>query len=448
MAGKLFGTDGIRAVANTVLTPEMAFRLGRAVVEVLGSGSQRPRVLIGRDTRRSGEMLEAALAAGITSAGGDALSAGVIPTPAIALLLRDYDASCGVVISASHNPPEYNGLKVFSADGYKLDDADQDAIEALLTGPVDDPTARLTGAALGRTVTLPDATERYIRYMVDVLGRGALNGLKVAIDCGHGAAHTATPVAFHRLGAQVKAINADYNGDDINVGVGSTHMDVIADLVKSGDFDLGIAHDGDADRMLATDENGEIIDGDCLLAIAAKYLQDTDRLPVPVVVGTVMSNMGLPRALADLGIRFEATAVGDRYVLERMRETGAVLGGEQSGHVIYLQYNTTGDGLLSALMLAAAVKHAGKPASELARIMTRYPQVTENVTVTSKALDDNAAVTAAIQAAADALADDGRVLVRASGTEPLVRVMVEAADTDRAARIASDLAAVVQEHLG
>jgi len=470
MSQKLFGTDGIRGIANTELAPELAFKLGRALVAVLpdaafstvrGSNfaqSKRPRVLIGRDTRRSGRMLEGALAAGISSAGADAILAGVVPTPAISLLLSDDRFDAGVVISASHNPPQYNGLKVFLGSGKKLSDDQEAQIETLLhADEVVMPASktdgisrenRPTGTALGRVEVLPTAAEEYVAKVTSIFPLGALQGIRVAIDCGHGAACKTTPAAFEALGAEITVINDDYNGDDINVNCGSTHLEVIGECVQSDAFDLGIAHDGDADRMLAVDEAGAEVDGDYIMAICAKHLKDTGQMDGLPVVGTVMANLGFTRALADMGITLETTAVGDRYVLERMREKGAILGGEQSGHIIFLQHNSTGDGLLSALMLAYIVAESGKPLSELAQVMTSYPQVLKNVPVSSKDIADNATLQAAIVDAEVQLGDTGRILVRASGTEKLIRVMVEAADAEAAEDITTKLAAIVEQELG
>jgi len=486
--GRFFGTDGIRGVANTELTPELAFKLGRAIVGALpedafalsapsvqdaGSATEsdctkhpaafrRPRVLIGRDTRRSGKMLEGALSAGITSAGADAVLAGIVPTPAVSLLLQNGRFDAGIVISASHNPPEYNGLKVFLGGGKKLSDAQEVRIEEMLhTEDVPLPQfcnasadacecrpSRPTGAALGRVETLSSAADEYVQGLVGLFPIDVLKGMKVALDCGHGASSATSPAAFRALGAEVVVLNDDYNGDDINVNCGSTHLEIVAECVQSDTFDLGIAHDGDADRMLAVDETGAVVDGDHIMAICAKHLKDTGQMDGLPVVGTVMANLGFIRALEELNIPVETTAVGDRYVLERMRKTGAILGGEQSGHIILLQHNSTGDGLLSALMLASIVASSGKKLSELAKVMTSYPQVLINIYVSSKDIEGCAPLQAAMTQAEEQLGDTGRILVRASGTEKLVRVMVEAADEAQAQSIAESLAAVVESELG
>lgn len=442
---RLFGTDGVRGIANGDLTPELAFRLGEAAGHFLGDKG-RGRIVVGRDTRRSGHMLEAALVAGITSGGADALLAGVIPTPAIAFLVRELAADGGVVISASHNPPEYNGIKLFGREGFKLPDELEDEIERFCT--TDRDWARPTGAGVGSCITLEDSVERYVAHAVSTVDT-RLDGLRIALDCGHGAASVASAEAFERLGARVTAINCDWDGMDINVGCGSTHLEGLAAMVRSGDFDLGIAHDGDADRMLAVDENGADIDGDQVMAICAVQLAEQGALKGGVVVGTVMSNLGFEVAMREHGIQVVKTKVGDRYVLEQMQAMDAVLGGEQSGHIIFLRHNSTGDGLVTALQLAAAVKKRGVALSELARVMERYPQVLVNVPVTDKTrLATSAAISDAVHAAEAELGDTGRVLVRASGTEPLVRVMVEAADERVAHGMAERLVAVVRAELG
>lgn len=445
LATKLFGTDGIRGVANRELTPEIAFRLGQAVVRFLSDGPHA-RFLIGRDTRISGTMLESALIAGITSAGADAYSCGVIPTPAIAYLVRDLGCDGGVVISASHNPPEFNGLKVFSREGFKLPDDLEEEIEVFLNSHerIEAPV----GGDVGVAYEVDDALERYVEHAVGTVDAPLFAGLKVAVDCGHGASGVSTPAAFSALGAQVTAINTTYTGNDINVGCGSTHLEPLKELMATGEFALGIAHDGDADRMLAVDEQGNEVDGDQIMAILAVALHERGELLEDTVVSTVMCNLGFEKALTARGIHVVKTKVGDRYVLEQMLSGGANLGGEQSGHVILLDHNTTGDGLVTALNLAQAVLTSGKPLSELKQVMTRYPQVLLNVPVANKQhLGASARIGDAIRAAEDRLGDEGRVLVRASGTEPLVRVMAEAADYATAEAVVAVLAEVVAEEL-
>lgn len=446
MTSRLFGTDGVRGVANVELTPELAFRLGEAAGHFLAGRGHRGRLLVGRDTRRSGTMLEAALVAGITSGGSDALLAGVIPTPAIALLVKELGLDGGVVISASHNPPEYNGIKLFSRDGFKLPDELEDEIEEFTTGQRD--WSRPVGVEVGVCEAVPDAVERYISHAVATVS-GDLSGMRIALDCGHGAASVSSRQAFEALGAEVVEINCGWNGMDINVGCGSTDLGPLSELVASGGFDFGVAHDGDADRMLAVDESGAEVDGDQIIAICAARLAEEGRLPGRTVVSTVMANYGFDAAMQARDINVVKTRVGDRYVLEQMLSMGATLGGEQSGHVIFLDHNTTGDGLVTALQLAAAVKEDGRPLSQIATIMERYPQVLVNVRVADKArLVTSAVIGDAIHAAERRLDGTGRVLVRASGTEPVVRVMAEAADEATARAEVDALVDVVKAELG
>lgn len=441
---RLFGTDGVRGIANAELTPELAFRLGEAAGHFLGDHG-RGRIVVGRDTRRSGEMLEAALVAGLMAGGADALVTGIVPTPAVALLVRELEADGGVVISASHNAPEYNGIKLFSRDGFKLPDELEDEIESFCTTSRD--WERPTGAGVGRLVRIDDALDRYIAHCVDAIDVD-LTGLTVAVDCGHGASAIATPEAFRQLGAKVIAINTDFDGMDINVGCGSTHLGPITEVVRDHEVDLGIAHDGDADRVLAVDEVGAEVDGDAIMAVCAARMHELGKLPLDTVVSTVMCNLGFEIAMKERGINVIKTKVGDRYVLEQLQTSGAVLGGEQSGHIIFLEHNTTGDGLVTALHLAAVMQETGLPLSELRRVMRRYPQVLVNVPVGDKArLATSAAIAEAIQRAETELGDSGRVLVRASGTEPLVRVMAEASDEASASRVVEQLVAVVKSEL-
>jgi phosphoglucosamine mutase len=442
---RLFGTDGVRGIANAALSPELAFKLGEAAGHFLGNKG-RGRIVVGRDTRRSGDLLEAALVAGICAGGADALLAGVIPTPAVALLVRELGADGGVVISASHNPPEYNGIKFFSRDGFKLPDDLEDEIESFTERERD--WERPLGEDVGVVVPIDDAVERYIAHSVGTIPVD-LSGLKIAVDCGHGAAAVATPEALARLGAEVFAINCDYDGMDINVGCGSTHLGPITELVRRTGADLGIAHDGDADRVLAVDETGAEVDGDMIMAITATHLKAEGKLPLATVVSTVMANIGFELAMRENGINVVKTKVGDRYVLEQLQTSGAVLGGEQSGHIIFLEHNTTGDGLVTALHLAAVMKQTGKPVSELRQVMRRYPQVLVNVPVADKArLSTSAAIADSVSEVEAELGESGRVLVRASGTEPLVRVMAEASDAETAADVVDRLVGVVRSELG
>ena len=442
---RLFGTDGVRGVANAELTPELAFRLGEAAGHFLGDRG-RGRIVVGRDTRKSGEMLEAALVAGLLAGGADALLCGIVPTPAVALLVRELEADGGVVISASHNAPEYNGIKLFSRDGFKLPDELEDEIEAFCEDPREE-WERPTGDGVGRVVHVDDALARYVAHSVASIDVD-LSGLTIAVDCGHGSAGEATPEALRQLGATVIAINCESDGMDINVGCGSTNLQPIIDIVRSQHVDLGIAHDGDADRVLAVDETGTEVDGDAIMAICAAHRHEHGQLPLDTVVSTVMCNLGFEIAMRERGITVIKTKVGDRYVLEQMQTSGATLGGEQSGHIIFLDHNTTGDGLVTALQLAAVMKATGKPLSELRGVMRRYPQVLVNVPVADKArMATSAALAEAIHDAEKELGDSGRVLVRPSGTEPLVRVMAEAADEASAARVVERLVEVVRAEL-
>ncbi len=444
MSVRLFGTDGIRGIANTELTPELAMRIGEAVCHFLGDRGAC-RVVVGRDTRRSGEMLEAALVAGITAGGGEALLCGVVPTPTVALLVRELGADGGVVISASHNPPEYNGLKIFSREGLKLPDELEDEIETYCLDTI--ARERPSGADIGVTHDVDNALERYIAHACESVSR-RFDGLRVAVDCGHGASFRATQEAFERLGATVVALNCDFDGMDINVGCGSTDLGPLKALVRQGGFDFGIAHDGDADRVLAVDDLGNEVDGDQIMAVCAVSLAQRDRLPNNTVISTVMCNLGFEVAMREQGIAVVKTKVGDRYVLEQMLSMGATLGGEQSGHIIFLEHNTTGDGLVTALQLAEVVANAEKPLSELVTVMTRYPQILVNVHVADRTrLAASAAIFAAVHESEAELGETGRVLVRASGTEPVVRVMAEAADAVAAKAVVDRLVAIVSREL-
>lgn len=442
---RLFGTDGVRGVANTQLTCDLAFKLGQAAVAFQGK-----TILIGKDTRLSGDMLESAVAAGIMSMGGTALLAGIIPTPAIALLVRELHCDGGIVISASHNPPEYNGIKLFDAQGFKLPDAVEDEIEAFVARGGAAADELPAGDAVGVALPVDDACELYIAHAVaTVADEGIdLTGLKVALDVGHGASCMTSAEALRRLGADVTVVNEDFDGTDINVQCGSTHLGPVCDLVAEIGADVGIAHDGDADRVMLVDAHGNEIDGDVVEAVCAIDLKERGLLAGNTAVSTVMCNLGLAHALRDAGIELVQTKVGDRYVLEAMREGGFVLGGEQSGHMIFLEHNSTGDGLVTALQFLAACKRAGKPIADAAAVMTRFPQTLVNVHVKDKhAVDGNAAVAAAVEAAEAELGDSGRVLLRPSGTEPVVRVMVEAASAEEADRHAHAIAEVVEREV-
>lgn len=453
---RLFGTDGVRGVANVDLTCELAYRLGQASVAFMGK-----TIVLGKDTRKSGDMLEAAVVAGITSAGGDALLAGVIPTPAVALLTRELHADGGIVISASHNPPEYNGIKFFDAQGFKLPDSVEDQIEQFIAeGGLEGAVERVlqqgeeasmpAGALVGVAVEVEDACEMYIDHVVNsIQAQGVdFSGLHVALDTGHGASSLTSAEALRRLGAEVTVINDDFDGNDINVECGSTHLGPLSELMAESGADVGIAHDGDADRVMMLAADGTEIDGDMMEAVLAIDLKNRGCLPGNVAVSTVMTNLGFVHAMREAGIEVLQTKVGDRYVLEAMREGGYVLGGEQSGHMILLEHNSTGDGLMTACQFLAAVRRSEKPVEEAIKVMVRFPQTLINVRVKDKhALDGNEAIWGAVRTAEEAMGDSGRVLVRTSGTEPLVRVMVEAETQDVADAHARIIADVVEAQL-
>jgi phosphoglucosamine mutase len=436
---RLFGTDGIRGKANSDLSCEIAFRLGQAVVNFEGSD-----ILVGKDTRISGDMLESALIAGITSCGGNAHLAGIIPTPAVAHLVRSNNLSGGVMISASHNPPEYNGLKVFDSRGLKLPDKVEDEIEEFILNGGSASDKLPAGDKVGKAFYLENATDEYVSFIVDsVLSQDiTFAGLKVALDAGHGAAFDTSYLALTKLGAGVVAINRDFSGTDINVKCGSTHLEPLAKLIQDSGADIGIAHDGDADRVMMLSSKGIEIDGDIMLAVLAFDMKSRDVLRNNTVVGTVMSNMGLKVSLKEQGIDFVATKVGDRYVLEEMLNNNYAIGGEQSGHIIMLDYNTTGDGLMSAVQFLAAVQRAGKTVDEAISFYEKFPQVLINVEVSDKnsAMSDES-VQEMLQRAEEELGETGRVLLRPSGTEPVIRVMVEAQDKVLAQDLAEQIAA-------
>lgn len=441
---RLFGTDGVRGVANTELTPEFAVGMGRAATRTLRqTGVDRPRILVGRDPRASGEMLEAALMAGITSAGGDVTPLGVLPTPGVAYLTAQLGADAGAVLSASHNPVEDNGIKFFGPQGYKLTDAVEDRIEELLQRSDED---RPTGARIGRLVPEVDLVPRYVEHLVSCADVD-VSGLHVVVDCANGAASRVAPEVLEKLGCRVDAVHASPDGGNINDGCGSTYPEVVARLVTERGADVGLSHDGDADRLIAADHRGRVVDGDAILAILADRAHREGRLDT--VVTTVMTNLGFKRSMADRGIEVVQTAVGDRYVLEAMRSGGWPLGGEQSGHVILADHATTGDGVLTAVRLLSAVAAEGRPLAELADIMQRLPQVLVNVTGVDKdRLPAADGVWGEVRRAEQDLGDRGRVLVRASGTEAKIRVMVEA-DTEETARsFAEQVAAAVERELG
>jgi phosphoglucosamine mutase len=441
---RLFGTDGVRGRANSDLTPELALSVARAAAGVLADrdGTRRPVAVVGRDPRASGEMLEAAVVAGLTSAGAEVLRAGVIPTPGLAYLTDRHDADLGVMISASHNPMPDNGIKLFSRGGHKLPDAQEAAIERTVASGVSADN-RPSGAEIGRIRDLPDAAEDYARHVLSTVDQ-SLTGLRLVLDCAHGAAAATGPEIYRRAGATVHAIGCDPDGWNINDGVGSTHLAPLAEMVRAQGADLGIAHDGDADRCLAVTAEGEIVDGDMILAICALAMHERGALKDDTVVATVMSNLGFHHTMRDAGIAVQTTAVGDRYVLEALRDRDLSLGGEQSGHLIFLDHATTGDGLLTGLALLSRMKATGSSLAELASIVQRLPQTLINVPVTDRlAVAESDAVAEAVNAVEQELGDTGRVLLRPSGTEQLVRVMVEAPTQERADEVAARLAAVV-----
>lgn len=428
---RLFGTDGVRGVANIELTPELAFQLGKYGAYVLSKGKKAAKIVVGKDTRVSGYMLESALIAGIMSAGCTAYCVGVTPTPAIPHLMKHYHADAGVMISASHNPVQFNGIKFFSGTGFKLSDDMEDEIEGLISGTLPYPL-EIGGTEVGRRVFHFEANHIYAEKIKQT-GAYDFTGIKVAMDCANGASFEVAPSTLRELGCEVVVINNHPDGHNINRDCGSTHLDKVARLVKEVGAHIGLAFDGDADRMLAVDEKGQEVDGDKIMVILAAMKKKHGTLANNTVVSTVMSNMGFDKALDKLEIASVKTKVGDRYVLEAMLEGGHVIGGEQSGHVILLEHNTTGDGLLSAVMLLQALKESGKSMSELAKVMQVYPQILKNTHVPNgekHRILDHPEIKAGIEHVEKALAGDGRLLIRPSGTEPLVRVMLEGPDQD------------------
>lgn len=445
--GRLFGTDGVRGVANKELTPELAFNLGKAGTYVLKAKNKRPVVVIGKDTRISGDMLESALTAGILAVGGNVIKLGVIPTPAVAYLARYYNADAGIVISASHNTFEYNGIKFFNGDGYKLDDLLEEKIEDIIISSVD-VNSHITGELIGRCLEASEnAADLYVKHLLETVDF-RLDGAKVALDCANGAAYEIAAKVYKSLGANVSVMGNKPDGVNINGGCGSTHSEKLAELVKATGSDVGLAFDGDADRLIVVDENGSVVDGDRVIAICARMLKDQGRLKANKVTATVMSNIGFHKAMEASGIEVDVTGVGDRYVLEKMLETGCVIGGEQSGHIIFREHTTTGDGILSSLQFMGALKAGGKTPSELASEIEIFPQVLVNAKINNdykKTYMKDPQVAKAISDVERELAQDGRLLIRPSGTEPLVRVMVEGSDRDRLTVLAGDLAKLIEE---
>ena len=448
--GRLFGTDGVRGIANSELTPELAFKLGKAGAHVLNRDTKRPVVLIGKDTRLSGDMLEDALSAGILAVGGNVIKVGVLPTPAIAYLVKAYEADAGVVISASHNPFEYNGIKFFNGEGFKLDDDIENEIEDIILRDID-VNSHITGDRLGRCLEADDdAMDKYADFLKSTISED-LTGVKLVLDCANGAAYKVAEKVFKDLGADITVIGNKPDGVNINDSCGSTHPEKLqAEVIRQGAL-LGLAYDGDADRLIAADEKGRIIDGDKLICICARMMKEKGQLPGDLVTATVMSNLGFHTYIASLGCRTEVTSGGDRYVLESMLKTGGMLGGEQSGHIIFLNHTTTGDGILSSLQLLEAVLGTGRKPSELSDEIKIFPQVLKNARVKNenknRFMDDDD-IKGAIANIENELEGTGRVLIRPSGTEPLVRVMLEGQDVGHITKLAEELAVLLTKRLG
>lgn len=448
--GMLFGTDGVRGVANKDLTVELAYKLGQAGAYVLTSElNSSPKVLVGMDTRISGDMLKSALVAGLCSVGADAVYLGVVPTPAVAYLVRKYKADAGVVISASHNSYEFNGIKFFNNEGYKLPDEIEDRIESIILNNSEEISLPI-GDKLGREIAVETAVDDYVEYIKSTVD-GDFKTLKIALDCANGAAFKAAPKALRELGAEVFVLNERPDGININKNCGSTHMEELKEFVKKTGADAGLAFDGDADRVLAVDEEGNVVDGDQIMAILGLDLKKKGKLSKDTIVATVMSNLGLDMMAKKENINILKTKVGDRYVLECMLENGYVLGGEQSGHIIFLQHNTTGDGLLTGVQLLNVLKSSGKKLSELASVMQVLPQVLRNAKVKNEKKNsylDDEVVSDMCKKLEEEFKGEGRVLVRASGTEPLIRVMIEGKDQEYITKKAEELAKVIEERLG
>lgn len=448
--GRLFGTDGVRGIANRELTCELALGIGRAAASVLANGSRRrPVFVIGADTRASSDMLCAALTAGLCSVGADVLQLGVVPTPAVAFLVGKYKADAGVMISASHNPAEYNGIKIFSGDGYKLPDALEEQVEAIVLDHVSAPPAPI-GGEVGHVTYCPNAVKDYVEHLKSTVPY-SLDGLHIAVDCANGSAAVTAERLFTELGADCTFLACTPNGVNINDRCGSTHMEALCDYVKANGLDAGVAFDGDADRCLCVDNEGNVVDGDFIMAICAADMAERGKLTRKTVVGTIMTNFGFGKFCEENGLRFVATKVGDRFVLEQMLQEDYVLGGEQSGHVIFRDFATTGDGQLTAVQLLSLMRRRGEKLSDLAKVMTRYPQVMLNLTISAEGklrFYTNEAIRAAVDAAKQALGSNGRIVVRPSGTEPLIRVMTEGEDPVLIDAQAKAVAAVIEAELG
>lgn len=445
---KYFGTDGVRGIANKELTCDLAYRLGRAGGYVLSEGRDKVKVVVGKDTRVSGDMLESALISGLMSVGCDVLVVGVIPTPGVSYLTKKYEADCGVVISASHNPVEYNGIKFFNKDGFKLDDDIELKIEEYIDN-IEKVDYTPVGENVGKKIITRNAQDEYIDYLKSIVNIN-LKGLKVVLDCANGASYLVAPKVFEKLGADVIVINDDPNGNNINDNCGSTHTQNLQKVVKEKNADLGLAYDGDADRLIAVDEKGNIVDGDYIMILSAIYLKKKNKLKNNTLVITVMSNLGLTICAKENGINLVTTKVGDRYVLEEMKNSGYNLGGEQSGHMIFLDYNTTGDGVLSSLMLSQIIKEEGKTLSQLSSVMNKYPQVLVNARIKNENKDkymEFEDIKSEIERIENLLDGYGRVLIRPSGTEPLVRVMIEGKEESQINKLATDLANLIEKKL-
>ena len=447
--GRLFGTDGVRGVANTELTGEMAFMLGKAGAYVLsGVTRHKPKILVGKDTRRSGDMLENAMVAGICAAGAEADLAGVIPTPAVACLIKKYGYDAGVVISASHNPAEFNGIKFFNSEGYKLSDSIEERIEGIILDH-SEPMPSPVGEEIGTVHNLKTAVDDYVDFALKVI-KTDLKGLKIAIDCANGAASQTSPKAFRKLGADLLVINDNPDGVNINRKCGSTHLEMLKNFTVDNGCNIGLAFDGDADRVLAIDEKGEMVDGDKIMAIIGVDLKKKGQLKNNTIVATVMSNMGFDVMAGENGLDIVKAAVGDRYVLEKMIDGDFILGGEQSGHIIIKTFNTTGDGLVTALLLLSVLKESGRSLSELASIMTIFPQVLKNAQVSNDKKNryrEDPIIAQCCCELEKAFHGEGRVLIRPSGTEPLVRVMIEGRDQNYITGKALELVRIIEERL-
>lgn len=446
--GKLFGTDGVRGIANKDLSPDLAYKLGQVGGYFLTKGKKRPKMVVGMDTRISGDMLEGALSAGLNSAGIDVLYLGVLPTPAVACLIKILDADGGVMITASHNPVEYNGIKFFNEHGLKLTDEMENSIEEYILNNINIDYQPISGD-LGRKIRVENPVRKYMDYLKDTIDID-LTGMKIAVDCGNGATYKAAPELLHELGAQVYVIHNDPNGININVNCGSTKPEEIQKLVLETGADAGLSFDGDADRLIASDENGNIVDGDHVLAICGTSMKENGKLKSNTIVGTVMSNLGLDICLKENNIDIIKTKVGDRYVLEEMLKGGHSLGGEQSGHIIFLDYNTTGDGLLTAIQLLSVIKQKNLKLSKLAEIMTNMPQVLINAHVSDEKKNDyldDETIKNKIEEIEKHFDKNGRVLIRPSGTEPLVRVMIEGENQEEINRYATELAKLIEQRL-